>query len=77
MNLGSQGLTCFVLVDGFWNHNPLALPVWSEARRSVQIGLCSVPLQSLPALARIEGPWMDVLLLFVLTKTMKGSWGLF
>lgn len=22
----------FVPVDGFWNHNPLALPGWSEAR---------------------------------------------
>lgn len=31
---GRQGLILrFVPVDGFWNHNPLALPGWSEARR--------------------------------------------
>lgn len=55
MNLDSQGLTCFVLVDGFWNHNPLALPAWSEARQkhSDWFLFCAFAI-----LARIEGLWM-------------------
>lgn len=55
MSLGSQGLTCFVLVDGFWNHNPLALPAWSEARRkhSDWSLFCAFAV-----LARVEGLWM-------------------
>lgn len=52
MSLGSQGLTCFVLVDGFWNHNPLALPVWSEARRKHWSLFCAFAV-----LAGVEGLW--------------------
>jgi hypothetical protein len=53
--LDSQGLTCFVLVDGFWNHNPLALPAWSEARQkhSDWSLFCAFAI-----LAWIEGLWM-------------------
>lgn len=76
VSLGSQGLTCFVLVDGFWNHNPLALPAWSEARRKHSDWSLFCAFAALASPCQ-DGGAVYVLSLSVLTKTMKGSWGLF